>query len=180
MKAQLFVISLVAATIPTGVIAQPANSFPVIIPSPGGQVAITSQPEKQAYDDIKFAPARRAGDWVFVSGEVVGPQGFEGENIDAFREQSRRTFRTIGDRLKALGASFKDVVMIHSYHRFSGPGFSGGKWDQFSTFSKVKDEFMPPPHPAWTAVGVAELIPGRGVIEVEMLAYAPLDGKKSR
>jgi enamine deaminase RidA (YjgF/YER057c/UK114 family) len=117
---------------------------------------------------------------VFVSGEVVGPQGPEGENIDAFKEQSRRTFRTIGARLKALGASFQDVVMIHSYHRFSGPGFSGGKWDQFSTFSAVKDEFMPPPHPAWTAVGVAELLPGRGVIEVEMLAYAPLNGKKSR
>ena len=34
---------------------------------------------------------------------------------------------------------------------------------------------MPAPHPAWRAVGVTELLPERGVIEIEGVAHVVRD-----
>ena len=84
-------------------------------------------------------------------------------------------FRRVDTLLKAQGASFKDVAMIHSFHVWNGTNLRLGKWDQFNAFSAVKDEFMSAPHPAWTAVGVTELLPARGIVEVEFIAYVPQD-----
>ena len=34
--------------------------------------------------------------------------------------------------------------------------------------------FHPPePHPAWTAVGTTALLPDRGIVEIEVVAYSP-------
>jgi len=39
----------------------------------------------------------------------------------------------------------------------------------------VKEEFMgAAPHPAWTAVGTSGLIRENGIVEVQMIAYAPI------
>jgi hypothetical protein len=45
---------------------------------------------------------------------------------------------------------------------------------QFTAFREVKAEFMPAPHPAWTAVGTSGLIREAGIVEVQMIAYAPM------
>lgn len=37
---------------------------PLRIPAPGGEVVIATEGEKRQYDEIKFAAARRAGDFV--------------------------------------------------------------------------------------------------------------------
>jgi hypothetical protein len=37
----------------------------------------------------------------------------------------------------------------------------------------VKDEFMPAPHPAWTAVGTTGLLLETGVVEIQMIAHLP-------
>jgi len=78
--------------------------------------------------------------------------------------------------LAAFGVGFADVVMINSFHDWSAPEFKGDRKAQFDLFSAVKDEFMAPPHPAWTAVGTSGLIRPEGVIEVQMIAYAPRKG----
>jgi enamine deaminase RidA (YjgF/YER057c/UK114 family) len=44
----------------------------------------------------------------------------------------------------------------------------------------VKDEFMPAPHPAWTAVGTTGLLAEDGVVEIQMIAYAPRRRPASR
>lgn len=44
---------------------------------------------------------------------------------------------------------------------------------QLEAFLEVKREFMSPPHPAWTAVGTSSLIREGGVVEIQMIAYAP-------
>jgi hypothetical protein len=43
---------------------------------------------------------------------------------------------------------------------------------QFTAFREVKAEFMPAPHPAWTAVGTSGLIRELEIVEVQMIAYA--------
>jgi enamine deaminase RidA (YjgF/YER057c/UK114 family) len=153
--------------------AAPADAYPKILPSAGGEVVIPTDRAQAAYDRIHYAPARRAGDYLYISGVIAGPRAGEGRDASAFKEEARRAFRTIEATLKAEGLTFSDVVMINSFHVWNGPGFTAGREEQFTIFSAVKDEFMPAPHPAWTAVGTTGLLAEDGVVEMQMIAYAP-------
>ena len=95
----------------------------------------------------------------------------EGNDIAAFKDQVRRAFRRIESTLKAAGVSYADVTMINSFHVFNSPNFSGTRDDQFAAFAAVKDEFMSPPYPAWTAVGTTGLLTDTGIVEVQMIAH---------
>jgi enamine deaminase RidA (YjgF/YER057c/UK114 family) len=164
---------VLAAAAPAAAQPAPAAGYPKIIPAPGGEVILPSAGFERTYEAVKYAPARRAGDFVYVSGVVAGPIGDEGRDAEAFRLQVRRAFSTLKRILAASGAGFGDVVMINSFHVWQGPGFAGTKDEQFAVISAVKDEFMPGPHPAWTAVGTTGLLPPDGVVEIQMIAYAP-------
>jgi enamine deaminase RidA (YjgF/YER057c/UK114 family) len=153
--------------------AQGAETYPKILPATGGEVVIPSERAQGGYDRIHYAPARRAGDYLYISGVIAGPRPGEGRDVAAFKDQVRRAFQAIEATLKAEGLTFADVVMINSFHVWNGPGFTGDREAQFATFSAAKDEFMPPPHPAWTAVGTTGLLAPDGVVEIQMIAYAP-------
>jgi len=144
------------------------------IPTPGGEVILSTPAEHTAYDEWNYAPARRAGDYVYVSGVVVARQPDGPRTPETFKDATRRAFATLRARLQALGADFADVVLINSYHDWSAPEFHGDRMAQFAAFREVKAEFMPAPHPAWTAVGTSGLIREAGIVEVQMIAYAPL------
>lgn len=150
-----------------------AAGYPKLIPAPGGEVVIPSAGAQRAYDEIKYAPARRAGDFLYISGVIAGPRGAPERDGPAFTEQARRAFRQIEITLKAEGLTFADVVMINTFHVWDGPGLKGTRAEQFAAFSKAKDEFMAAPHPAWTAVGTTGLLADDGVVEIQMIAYAP-------
>jgi enamine deaminase RidA (YjgF/YER057c/UK114 family) len=147
---------------------------PIRVPTPGGEVILSTPAEHTAYDDWNYAPARRAGDYVYVSGVVVARQPEGPRTPETFKDATRRAFATLRARLQALGTDFADVVMINSYHDWSAPEFHGDRMAQFTAFQEVKSEFMPAPHPAWTAVGTSGLIRELGIVEVQMIAYAPL------
>jgi len=165
---------LATALAATSASAQPsAAGYPKIIPSPGGEVVIHSPGAQRNYDEYKFAPARRAGDFYYISGVIAGPRGGEARDAAALTDQTRRAFRSIEQILKADGLTFADVVMINTFHVWNGPGFKGTRDEQFAAFAKAKDEFMSPPHPAWTAVGTTGLLADDGVVEIQMIAYAP-------
>jgi enamine deaminase RidA (YjgF/YER057c/UK114 family) len=149
------------------------NSTPTRIAAPGGEIVISTPAEFTAYDDWNYAPARRAGDYVYVSGVVVGRQPDGPRTAETFKTATRRAFETLRSRLQASGADFPDVVMINSFHDWSAPEFHGDRMAQFQAFREVKAEFMPPPHPAWTAVGTSGLIREAGIAEVQMIAYTP-------
>jgi enamine deaminase RidA (YjgF/YER057c/UK114 family) len=148
------------------------TALPTRIPSPGGAVAITSAREQEFYDKWNFAPARRAGDYVYVSGVVVWEEPGSLRTPETFKAAARMAFQTVRTRLRALGADFADVVMM-TFHDWSAPEFKGDRVAQFEAFLAVKQEFMSAPHPAWTAVGTSALIREGGVVEVQMIAYAP-------
>ena len=61
--------------------------------------------------------------------------------------------------------------MINSFHVWTGGNFEGDQSVQLSAFIAVKDEFMPPPHPAWTAIGTTGLAIPTGVVEIQVIAH---------
>ena len=170
-------IALAAAAVAAPAFAQPAarsaEGFPKVIPAPGGHVIIQSPGAQRNYDEYKFAPARRAGDFLYISGVIAGPYGGQARDSAAFTNQARQAFRTLQAILKADGLTFADVVMINTFHVWDGPGFKGTRDEQFAAFAKAKDEVMSAPHPAWTAVGTTGLLADDGVVEIQMIAYAP-------
>jgi enamine deaminase RidA (YjgF/YER057c/UK114 family) len=141
----------------------------------GGYAAYASEEQKKEQDAWGYAGAYRAGDYVFLSGVVAGAGRKESISTDEFKERLRGTFRHADETLKAAGASLADVVDLVSFHVFASPRFEGDKMAHFNAVAEVKREFMPGPDPAWTAIGVAELLPDSGLVEIRMVAYAPIE-----
>jgi enamine deaminase RidA (YjgF/YER057c/UK114 family) len=145
--------------------------FPRHIVTPDGEVTLASSGDEFRYDNFKFAAARRAGNVIYISGVIAGPEKGKGRSIDDFKNQLRRAFGQIGATLKAAGTDFTKVVMLNTFHVWASDNFQGDKNDQLSAFIAVKDEFMPPPHPAWTAVGTTGLALETGVVEIQAIAH---------
>ena len=153
---------------------RPPQSAPRHIPAPGGEVILGDKYDGFAYGREGFAPVRRSGDLLFISGIIVARRAGEGTDVESFKDEVRRTFRRIQHELESAGASFDDVAMINSFHVWNGPDFTGSKEEQFEAFEQVKQEFMHGAHPAWTAVGSTGLLGTGGIVEVQMIAHVPV------
>ena len=147
------------------------TDLPRKIPTRDGEVTLVTDRDVFLYDNFKFAAVRRAGNVLYVSGVIAGPEKGEARDVDGFKIQLRRAFTTLKGTLAAAGAGFDKVAMINSFHVWSSANFEGDARTQLTTFIAVKDEFMPPPHPAWTAVGTTGLAIDTGVVEIQMIAH---------
>ena len=67
--------------------------------------------------------------------------------------------------LPAAGADLADLVEITTYHVDISR--------HMETFMRVKDRFIHAPYPAWTAIGVSELIVPGGLMEIRAVAKDP-------
>lgn len=171
MAFRRLLLPVLCALIATPVMAQ--ETYPKTIPSSGGEVIIPAERNQKAYDEFKYAPARRAGDMLYVSGAVAGRGKDEGTDPESFKRQVRRAFVALDNTLKASGATFDDVVMINSFHVWEGPDQPAPRWEQLAMINAVKSEFIKGAHPAWTAVGTSGLLPEGGIVEIQLIAYAP-------
>lgn len=108
-----------------------------------------------------YSPAVRAGDFVYVSGQVPrDPATGELAGEDT-ATQSRAVLENVRRTLEAAGASLADVVSVTVYLVDT---------QDWAAFNEVYKEFFTEPYPSRTAVGV-EL---RGIrVEVSAVAYAP-------
>jgi enamine deaminase RidA (YjgF/YER057c/UK114 family) len=79
--------------------------------------------------------------------------------------QIRQAFRNIQFTLLEAGAGWADVVEINSYHV--------GLLQQVEAVLSVAAEFLDDPYPAWTAVGVSELIFLEAIVEISCVAVIP-------
>ncbi len=111
-------------------------------------------------DDWHLAPAFDTGDFVFFSG-VTGARPDLTVSDDP-ETQFRDTFGFLGDCLAAAGLGFDDIVEITTYHV--------DLRRHLDVFVTVKDEVIKPPYPAWTAIGVAELITEGTLVEIRAIA----------
>lgn len=157
--------------------ASQAQTFPLHIPAPGGEVVLPDARTKAAYDESHYAAARRVGDFVYVSGVIVGRRPGEGADVPAFKLQTQRTLERLKTILEASGTDLQHVVMINSFYVWQGPNFAGTRDQQFAAFDEVLATYIKPPYPACTAVGTTGLLADTGVVEVQVIAYAPQAAK---
>jgi enamine deaminase RidA (YjgF/YER057c/UK114 family) len=150
-----------------------AETFPMKIPVPNGEVVLPDADAKEAHDTFRYAAARRVDNMLYVSGVIIGRRDNEGRDVPAFKAQVRRGLERLKEVLASAGAGFQDVVMINSFHVWQGPNFLGTRTEQFDAFEAVIGEFMKAPYPAWTAVGTTGLLSDGGIVEVQLIARLP-------
>lgn len=108
--------------------------------------------------DWGFSDAIVSGDTIYLSGVVAGVR--EGETD--LKIGYTRAFERIGEILKNAGASWDDVVEITSFHT--------DLTTQMPAIVAVKNNYVKPPFPAWTAIQVSRLIPSNGITEIKVVA----------
>ncbi len=118
------------------------------------------------FKETRIPAALRVGDTLRVTGHTgETDEGMFQANPEA---QIRQAFRNIALTLDVAGANWSNVVELNSYHV--------GLVDQSETLLKVAAEFLVDPYPAWTAVGVTELIFPEAVVEISCVAVIPEQG----
>lgn len=172
----LSAVLFLSAVLAPAALAQETPTFPQRLPSPGGEVIIPSRGGQYAHDEIGYAPARRAGDVLYVSGAIVFRGEGEGSDAAAFEAQVRRTLTSLNRTLEAAGATMDDVALINSFHVWEGPDFTGSRNDQIAVIARVWREFSQGPRPAWSAVGTSGLLGSGGIVEIQLIAHAPAPG----
>jgi len=113
--------------------------------------------------DWHLSPVLDTGEFVFLSG-VTGAHPDLTVAADP-ETQIRDTFEFLGKCLASAGLTFDDVVEMTSYHV--------GLREHLPVFTKIKDEYVAEPYPAWTAIGVSELITEGTIIEIRVIARRP-------
>ncbi len=113
------------------------------------------------YEAWHFAEATRVHDTIWVSGQ----RGYD-ERDQISRDpviQARVAFRQLERTLRDAGAGLDDIVSLTTYH---------ANMSDMDGFRSVKDEFIRPPYPAWTVVGVDALASPDMVVEIAAVAVA--------
>jgi len=108
--------------------------------------------------DWGYSDAVLTGDTLYLSGVVAGPR--EGETD--LKLGYTRAFERIGAILARAGASWDDVVDITTFHT--------DLTTQMPAIVEVKNKYIKPPFPAWTAIQVSRLIPDNGITEIKIVA----------
>lgn len=111
-------------------------------------------------EDWHFSPVLDTGEFVFFSG-ITGAHADLSVAADP-ETQIRDVFEFLAQHLAVAGLSSDDVVEMTSYHV--------GLREHLPLFIKVKDMFVTAPYPAWTAIGVSELITEGTIVEIRAIA----------
>ena len=108
-----------------------------------------------------YSPVIRAGDLLYVSGQVPTDPA-TGKTVGAnVAEQTTYVLEKLSRTLQAAGATLSDVVSINAYLE------DMRRWDEFNAAYRVAFQ---PPYPTRTTVG-AQL---HGVlVEISAVAYVP-------
>ncbi len=113
---------------------------------------------------LPFSPAYRAGDFVFVSGQVA----FDGAGklVDGGIEpQTRQVMANVAAALEQAGCTLADVVKTTVWLADRA---------DFALFNDVYGSFFPDAAPARSTVESRLMIDA--AIEIEAIAYKPLSG----
>ncbi len=123
------------------------------------RVIMSADPaELKFQDDWGYASALVSGDTVTLSGVVTGVRPGETD----LRAGYIRAFERIGVILHNAGVSWDDVVDITSFHT--------DLTTQMPAIVAVKNLYIKPPYPTWTAIQVSRLIPDNGITEIKIVA----------
>jgi enamine deaminase RidA (YjgF/YER057c/UK114 family) len=111
-------------------------------------------------EDWHLSPVLISGDFAFFSGQTgTRPDGTVSSDPE---RQFRDAFSFLEANLSAAELGFHDIVEMTTYHI--------GLRQHLAIFIEVKDELIHPPYPAWTAIGVSELITPGTLVEIRVIA----------
>ena len=108
-----------------------------------------------------YTPAVRAGDFVFVSGQLGMSDGVLADGGVA--GQTARSVANLRERLAEMGADLTDVVKTTCFLI---------DMDAFATFNEAYIAAFGDHRPARSTIAVREL-PAGGQVEIEAVAYKP-------
>jgi len=107
-----------------------------------------------------YTPAVRAGDFVFVSGQLGMADGRLASGVAAQTEQA---IANLAGQLERMGASLGDVVKTTCFLV---------DMDSFATFNEAYVGGFGSHRPTRSTIAVREL-PANAVVEIEAVAYRP-------
>ncbi len=110
-----------------------------------------------------YSPAVRAGDFIFVSGQVPVDPATQQMVTGDIRQETRQTLSNIQRVLEGCGATLADVVKCTVY-------LGDGK--DFAAMNEIYAEFFGESKPARSTVACQFAIPGIK-IEIDAIAYRP-------
>ncbi|WP_018153084.1 RidA family protein [Leeia oryzae] len=111
---------------------------------------------------LPFSPAIRAGDFVFVSGQVAMNERGEIEQ-GGIEAQTRQTFKNIERVLAMAGCTLADVVKATVWLDDTR---------DFWSFNRVYQEYFPENPPTRSCVRADMMVDCK--VEIEVMAYKPL------
>ena len=176
-----FIVAAIATLFVTQAGGEETASRKVI--ESGGRTVVFDEAvpmDRTGYDSPwQFSHAIRAGDFVYISGVIIGAARGESVPIsrERFRERTESVFETIQRNLATADASLAGMVKINTFHVLDGRNTSLSIDEQALVIAETKAKYAVEPHPAWTAVGTTGLFSPGGIVEIEMVVYAPLGNK---
>ncbi|HKR40687.1 MAG TPA: RidA family protein [Paraburkholderia sp.] len=127
------------------------------------RIAIVPAGMEAVYEKIRYAPAVKVGNTIYVSGQIGRDAAMQ--LIEGREAQIVQAFENLKLVLEAAGASMSDVIDLTTFHT---------DMRDLPLFMQVRDRyFMTDPLPAWTAVG-AHMLGGTAGYIVEIKAVAIL------
>ena len=111
---------------------------------------------------VGFSPATRAGDTVYVSGQVTLDE--EGHLVGEGEcgAQAGQVFRNVEAALEAAGATMDDLTKITAFLV---------NVDDYDAYAAVRADLFPKGGPASSTVIITELVRPDFLIEIEAIAY---------
>ncbi len=110
---------------------------------------------------LPFSPAIRAGDYIFVSGQV-GFVNATGKEVKGTEAQTRLCLENMKRVLVAAGASLDDVVKVNVFLRNE---------EDFAKMNEVYQGYFPGDKPARSTVVAGLALPNM-LIEIDCIAYS--------
>jgi len=110
-----------------------------------------------------LSPGTRAGDYVFVSGQV-GAQDDQGKTLTGIEAQTKQVLELVKRVLETTGASLNDVVKATVFLTNA---------EDFAAMNKVYSTYFPKDPPARSTIIVKALAKPEYIVEIECIAYRP-------
>ncbi len=124
----------------------------------------TIHPESAPIPAGPYSPALKVGSMVFVSGQTPEKPGSD-ELVDGgIREQTVQVMENIKNILAAAGCTMDNVVKVNAHLL---------DINNFGEYNEVYKTYFNKPYPARTTV--QSIIPGGGLVEVDVVAMLPED-----
>lgn len=110
-----------------------------------------------------YSPVLKAGDYIFVSGQVGFTDPNTGSDIEGIEAQTRQCLNNMKGVLASVGASLSDVVKVTVFLRNTA---------DFIKMNEAYQSYFPEKKPTRSTV-VTGLVNAKMLIEIECIAYCP-------